>query len=345
MMGSRIAVVLWSFLLSAGGLSCGSSTATILERVDGATPPSSNIRMDVFLLRAVSSCAVGPPCASSNPDACFFLTDAAGGRISFDLDAVRFVPPGDPATTSGTAQVRCFRLTIDDAAAASVRDVTATLRTRVFQATGGDINVDLRLHEVPALEAGFSALAVGLFLQPPALEAVGLPLVNRETDIVYAITGFRDPDAGLTPKMEVCGGTNSLRQAVLGGSAYTWLALSESCSEVGTFLSTFVLQLYYGLRDVMAADDLYRSGGYPACGQASANPTDWFPSNDDCTTDPDAPSCGAASCPDREAFHQHILTTHWRRGQPFNGNHCSNGTMDRDETGIDTGGVCDEISR
>jgi hypothetical protein len=330
-------------LAAAGGLACGSSTAKILERIDGGTPPSSNIRTDVFLVRAVSSCAVGPPCTSPNPDECFFITDAAGGRISFDPEAVQLVPPGDPATM-GAAQMRCFRLTMDDAAAVSARELVATLRTRVFQASGGDINLDVRLHEVPSLEAGFSSFSIGLFLDPSAVEAVGLSMINRETDVVYTITGFRDPDSGLEPKLEVCGGTNSLRQPVLGASAYTWLVMSETCARVGTFLSTFVLQLYYGLRDVMATDDLYRDGSYPACGQGSPEPTDWFPSNDDCTSDPDAPSCGAASCLDREAFHQHILSRHWRRGRPFNGNHCSDGRMDRDETGIDTGGICDGIS-
>ena len=329
---------------AVGGLACDATTAKILERIDAGTPPSSNVRMDVFLVRAVSSCAIGPPCTASNPDECFFVTDAAGDRISFEPEAVQLVPPGDPAII-GAAQVQCFRLTMDDTMAASVRELTATLRTRVFQASGGDINLDLRLHEVPSLEAGFSALAIGIFLEPSALDAVGLAMVNRETDVVYAITGFRDPDSGLAPKIEVCGATNSVRQPVLGASAYTWLVASETCARVSTFLSTFVLQLHYGLRDVMATDDLYRDGDYPACGQGSPEPTDWFPSNDDCTSDPDAPSCGAATCADREAFHQHILSTHWRRGRSFNGNHCSNGTMDRDETGTDTGGVCDLISR
>ena len=41
-------------------------------------------------LRAVSSCAVGPPCASSNPDECFFITDAAGVRITFDPDVASY---------------------------------------------------------------------------------------------------------------------------------------------------------------------------------------------------------------------------------------------------------------
>jgi hypothetical protein len=36
-----------------------------------------------------------------------------------------------------------------------------------------------------------------------------------------------------------------------------------------------------------------------------------------------------------------MLARHWRRGEPYNGNHCSNRRMDRGETGVDTGGVCD----
>jgi hypothetical protein len=46
-----------------------------------------------------------------------------------------------------------------------------------------------------------------------------------------------------------------------------------------------------------------------------------------------------------DAFYTHLLARHWRRGEPYNGNHCSDGRIDRDETGIDTGGVCDVIGR
>ena len=99
-------------LIAAGGLACGQSTAKILERIEGGTPPSSNIRMDVFLLRAVSSCAVGPPCASSNPDECFFITDAAGARISFDPDSRTAVESCNAASSRPSAPlIRRVRLT------------------------------------------------------------------------------------------------------------------------------------------------------------------------------------------------------------------------------------------
>jgi hypothetical protein len=94
----------------------------------------------------------------------------------------------------------------------------------------------------------------------------------------------------------------------------------------------------------MQAPNLY-DRSYPACGQGDPDPTRWFPSVEDCTTDPDFGACGAATCPDRDAFYTHLLARHWRRGEPFNGNHCSDGRMDRNETGVDTGGVCDLIGR
>ena len=87
------------------------------------------------------------------------------------------------------------------------------------------------------------------------------------------------------------------------------------------------------------------TGTYPACGRGAADPTSWFPFPDDCTTDPDATTCGASTCADRDAFYSHLLSAHWARGRPFNGNYCADGRMDFDETGVDTGGRCDLIGR
>ena len=131
---------------------------------------------------------------------------------------------------------------------------------------------------------------------------------------------------------------------MIGASAYTWMNVSASCGQAASFLFPWIVQLYFGLRDVMQAPDLYYRD-YPACGQGDPDTTRWFPFVEDCTTDPDFTECGAATCMDRDAFYTHMLARHWRRGEPFNGNHCSNGRMDRDETGIDTGGVCDLIGR
>ncbi len=329
----------------AGGLACTGSSAKILERLDGATSPGSTLRVDVFLVRAVSSCAVGPPCTSPDPDQCFYVAERGGARVQYDPAAVRFVPPGDPAPMAGGRdQVQCFRLVLDDAGVAAAGVALGALRTRVFQDSGGDINLDVRLHDVPAIDAGFSVPTRGIFLEPTALAGVALPMVTRETDFVYALTGVSDPDSGLSPRVESCSGTNWLAKGVIGGSAYTWLAISDACGQDASFLFPWIVQLYFGLRDVMQAPNLY-DRNYPACGQGDPDTTRWFPYVEDCTTDPDFTACGAATCADRDAFYTHLLARHWKRGEPFNGNHCSDGRMDRDETGIDTGGVCDLIGR
>jgi hypothetical protein len=329
----------------AGGLACTGSSGKILERLDGGTPPSTNARADVFLIRSVSSCAVGPACTSSDRNQCFYLTDSGGARIQFDAAAVRFIPPGDPAAAGGAGQqVQCFRLVLDDDGVTAVGDATRALRTRVFQDSGGDINLDIRLHEVATLEAGFSAITRGIFLEPEALAGVATAMVTRETDFVFALTGTGDPETGLAPRIDSCSGTNWLARGVIGASAYTWMVNSATCGQAASFVFAWTVQLYFGLRDVMQAEDLYQRD-FPACGQGDPDPTRWFPYVEDCTVDPDFAACGASTCPDRDAFYTHMLARHWRRGVPFNGNHCSNGRMDRDETGVDTGGVCDLIGR
>jgi hypothetical protein len=332
--------------LAAGGLACGGSAGKILERLDGSTPPSSNPRVDVFLVRSVSTCAVGPACASPDRDQCFHVADGSGARVPFDPVAVRFVPPGDPAAMGGAGQqVQCFRLVLDDGGVAAVGEATRGLRTRVFQDSGGDINLDVRLHEVPAVEtAAVSVFTGGMFLEPAALAGAATPLVTRETDFVFAVTGAGDPASGLSPRIDSCSGTNWLAKGVIGASAYSWMVSSASCGQEASFLFAWIVQLYFGLRDVMQAPDLY-DRDYPACGQGDPDPTRWFPFVEDCTTDPDYAGCGAATCADRDAFYRHMLVRHWRRGEPFNGNHCSDGRMDRDEAGVDTGGVCDQIGR
>jgi hypothetical protein len=222
----------------------------------------------MFLVRAVSSCAVGPACTSAVPDQCFTIADRSGARVSFDPAALRFVPPGDPAAMAGAGEhVQCFRMVLDDDGVTAVGEATSVLRSRVFQDSGGDINLDVRLHEVPAIDAGFSAFGSGLFLEPDPLFAAALPMVTRETDFVYAVTGSGDPESGLSPKIDSCSGTNSLTGGI-GGSAYTWMAISEACDRDASLVFTCLVQLYFGLRDVMQVPDRYDYGrSYPACGQ------------------------------------------------------------------------------
>lgn len=329
--------------LTAAG--CGSTTGRILETIDAGSPPSATLRVDSFLLRSVSSCAVGTACASNDPTQCFYIADSSGPRVTFSTSGLRFVPPSDPsAVTSGNNQVSCFRMTLDDATFAAANNLLNGLRAQVFQASGGDIDLDIHLHDVATIDAGFALFTTGIFLQPPALATVGLPLINRETDFTFAITGIGDATTGLAPEMDQCEGTNWPSKGVLGATTYTWLAMSSRCASAPTFLRAWLNQVSLGRRDITLASDLY-NGMYPACGRGDPDPTRWFPGVDDCVIDPDASSCGQATCPDAQAFYLHILEKHWPRGRGFDGNWCDDGRMDFDETGVDRGGVCDLIGR
>jgi hypothetical protein len=329
----------------AAAAGCGNTTGRILETIDAGSPPSATLRIDAFLIRSVSTCAVGTSCASNDPTQCFYIGDSSGPRVSFAVSGLRFVPPSDPsAVTSGNNQVSCFRLMLDNATFAAASNLLNGLRAQVFQASGGDIDLDLHLHDVAALDAGFAIFTTGIFLQPAALATVGLPLINRETDFTFAITGTGDPATGLAPEMVKCEGSNWPAKGVLGASTYSWLAMSSSCASASTFLRTWLNQVSLSRRDITLAPDIY-DGAYPACGRGDLDPTRWFPGVDDCVTDPDASTCGRSACPDSAAFYQHILEKHWPRGRGFDGNYCDDGRIDFDETGVDRGGVCDLIGR
>ncbi|HEX2658699.1 MAG TPA: hypothetical protein VHU40_10515 [Polyangia bacterium] len=322
---------------------CGETSAKVLERLDAAMPPTSNLRMDVLLVRALSTCVIGSPCRLADSSQCYAVTDGNGGRIAFDPSSVQLLAPSDPKV-SNAAQVACMRLPLDDADVALANQLIAGLRTRVFQLTGGDINLDVHTHELAPLEASFVTFSAGPFLEPPALEAAALEDVNRDTDFVFAFTGYRDPDSGLSPQANPCVGTNWIEQGPFGGSTFTWLSLASACARPATVFSAWLVQLYFGLRDVNGFGDV-ATDSFPACGRGGPDPTRWFPFVDGCTSDPDASSCGLATCPDRNAFNEHVLSAHWPRGRAFNGNYCADGRMDFDETGVDSGGRCDRIGR
>jgi hypothetical protein len=335
----------WVSAAVAGGLlatsGCGGTSAKILERVDGAAPAGSHPRADIFMLQSISSCAVGRACTAGEASQCFYVADDAGTRTTFAQDGLRFVRPGDPATQTSD-RVECCDLVLDDATATAARDLMNGLRASVFQSSGGNVDLDLRFHEIASLEAGFVHFSGNLFLPPSALEALGLASLDRDTDFVYAVSGFRDPETTLQPRVDFCAGTNWLAQGILGASPYTWLNTAERCRRPNVVMGSFLVQAFFAMRDIAGVTT---PRDYPACGRGDPDPRQWFPGPDDCTTDPDAPACGLTSCPDQAAFFAHVLAAHWPRAAPYNGNYCADGQMDYDETGVDSGGVCDLIGR
>lgn len=318
---------------------CGSSSGPVLEQIKKATPPGSNLRVDVFMVRDVQSCAVGDVCRSADLNQCFTLSDAAGPRLAFRPDGLLFVPPESPLVAQAE-QSGCFRLTIDDAMRAKIEAAFAELRQQVFDLSAGEINLGIRLHDIGPIDAGFKRWDTGIFLQPAALQEIGLPLVGKDTDFVFSVTGGAEASSGLVPRVDECAGSNWLALGGFGGTAYTWA--DWECATPSQLLWHFLWQSFFAVRDVIRLQDVYR-GDYPGCGNTTVDPSRWFPAPNECRFDPDAPTCGDVNC--TSLFVAHVLSMHWPKGSGFVGNHCRNEVMDYDEDAVDSGGTCDLIGR
>lgn len=332
-----IAARAWIVVLSLGAWACGNTSEPVIERVAPRVPPAFTHRVDVFLVTGVGACAIGSPCVAADPTRCFYVRSEAETSY-FEPGSFEFAPASDPRVESAT-QAACFQLDLDvegqELAAQSFRD----LRNAVFQLSQGNVNLDVRLHVVTPSGGDFMSWGSdGIFLQPTSLSGVGLPLMNRDSDFTFAVTGESSSLSSL-PKIDPCGGTNWQLRGGLGGAAYTWL--STSCLAPDTIQWHLLYQAAFAMRDVigLATPEV---DGYPGCGQSVDDPKQWFPRPSDCSSDPDAPSCGDVRC-DGEAFAAHIFEAHWPTGAGLIGNHCRNGRKDYDEVAADTGGVCDEL--
>ena len=327
-----------------GVLGCGSTTAPVLERLEPPAPlatPAATQRVDVFVVTSIHGCAIGRECGSADASGCFAVGPSNSG-VSFEPASVDFVAQNDTRLMTA-ARSACFELALDPAGQELATRTFTDLRTSVHDLSGGAVELDVRIHELTPERGVFKIFegGTGIFLQPAALEPAGLPLLSPDSDFVFAVTGETSPDTGALPRINPCGGTNWQAQGGLGGAAYTWL--SQSCLSLSQLRWHFLYQAFFAMRDVVGFDDLY-GGAYPGCGQGAAEPERWFPRPSDCTSDPDAPSCGLASC-EEASFARHVLTSHWPSDPGLIGNHCRNGRVDYDETAPDTGGVCDELGR
>jgi len=336
----RHSALVWAASLAF--LACENNAGPVLERIAPSVSSEFTQRVDVFLVTDVSSCAVGRVCASQDPDRCFYVRKPGAVDVLFEPVGLDFLAPGDPRI-AGAEQSACFRLLFDPPARESSRQAFADLRARIFAASEGKVELELRFHELGPITAGFKRWERGssLFLQPSALEAQGLPLASAKTDYSFAVTGESVPELGSLPKIDICGGTNWQAQGGFAGTAYTWL--SSGCASGSFLLWHFMTQSYFALRDVTGFADLYPNG-YPDCGHGVSTTRSWFPMPSDCARDPDAASCGSSNCSDA-AFAAHVFAAHWPSAPGLTGNHCRNQRLDEDETAPDSGGVCDRLGQ
>ena len=336
-------------LLAFVALACGESSGSVLERVpqndlgpdstDG--PPETHLRMDVFFILDVESCAVGEPCdrnddPDSRGDECFRFEDQSGMEIGFRGDTVEFFAPDDPRVT---ADAFCFHLGMDDEDMGSLSDNLDELRNRIYSLSDEEIVLELVPHTITTMTAAYADYENewGIFLEASALAGYASGL-SRETDFVMGVSGRRDLATGLAPVLEHCAGTIRDLEFGLAGAPYSWL--TTECDRQDTLLRHWMFQIGVALRGANRFNDRY-DRDYPPCGESDEEPADWWPNPDECSVDPDAPTCGENRCEGTDDdYVGHVLTDHWPRGRDFVGNHCRNGQLDFNETDVDVGGAC-----
>jgi hypothetical protein len=338
---------------------CGETSGSVLERIpehpangSGGSgtnkPPGSRLRVDAFIVGDAWSCAIGNPCRTNNdPDMrCFEFEDENGNGFAFRRDTLSFVEPTNQEAIDAAEQSHCFHLIMSDEEKNRLHGDFNELVDRVFDLSDGEILLDVYYHDITQLSAAFVRFENewSIFLPTRALDDY-VPKASRDTDFTYAITGSRDPMSGLTPQVEHCAGTDRNLDDGLAGAGYTWL--TTECDGGDTLLRHWMFQVTVALRDVNDFNDAF-DRDYPPCRETLENPANWWPNPDECSVDPDAPTCGENRCEGTDNnYAGHVLTAHWPRGRAFVGNHCQNGRLDErlGENQIDAGGVCDLLGQ
>ncbi|HEX6277178.1 MAG TPA: hypothetical protein VFZ53_29255 [Polyangiaceae bacterium] len=338
-------------LAASAAVACGETSGSVLERIPESgsqdsglpTPPDSNLDVDVVIVRNIESCAVGEPCRDDpdmwGDDVCFDFVFDDGSRTSFQASSLDFVAPNDERCTE---QSQRFDLRIDEQTEARTIQAFEELKTRIYQLSNQEILLDLHFHVLPSLASGFISIDnEWRFYLPTSALVSSTSSLSRETDFTFAVTGFRDDERNLEPRIERCAGTIGDLGQSFAGAGYTWL--TTGCNNYHTLVRHWMFQVGVARRDANGFSNVYDY--YPHCGQADADPKRWFPDPNDCSVDPDAPTCDDNHCEGSDdEFVAHVLQAHWP-GPSFVGNRCDNGQEDFDETGVDQGGVCDELGR
>jgi hypothetical protein len=336
---------------------CGETSGAVLERIpehqevdagNSSRPPGTPLRADVFVVRNAASVAIGDPCPRNNDpdlrdDDCFEFEFDDGNRIGFRTDTLEFVAPDDDRIQQAEQWVP-FDLVVADEDYEAIRRNFEELSTILYQRSNNEIFLDVKIHSIDTAKTGFVRFQNerGIFLPASALEP-SAHLVNRDTDFVMAVTGARDPEQRLTPKVQHCAGTVNDLEDGFAGAGYTWL--TTECDYENSLIRHWLLQVTVALPQANDFNDAYM-GYYPTCGNFDEDPLDWWPSPDECSVDPDAPRCGDNRCEGSDPdYIEHLLTAHWPRRSNFVGNHCDNGEQDFDETDVDVGGACAVFGR
>lgn len=317
------------------------------DRVPTATPAQrSRLRVDAFILTSQDLCIGGNPWRDGSP----VVLHNADGSINraWQVDSAHGWPlgfvPGDPVGDT-MPQVECFTTGFTaeeiDRIERELRVFARTVRSWSF----GALNLDVRVHRLSG-PATLERINLGFVVGPWSLGPLAAPIVTTATDFVVAFTPNRELATGRYFDWGLWGGTYGVDLGI-GGASYSWIGTPHDALIV---LHEWQHQLTYAVRYLLGFQSIYPDyvsypgTGYPACGQGAADTFAWFPDSHEAEVEPDSPWCGMSKS-DTGVPEMHVLShldrslRHYPLGRIV-GNHCRDGVMDYDETGVDVGGKC-----
>lgn len=335
------------------------------------TPTLSTVhstpRFQVYILSSLTTCLVGNEFASGNVCAGTACSDCSCTWEEHDPPAPQVgVPPEriNDLRYSAYEHKICLDITLNNQEIASIIADMRLIRDQVYEWSDGGLDLQMEYTILPHIHTGFTApeFVIGPYeIDDELLNAY----VSTDTDFVYVVSGVYDRVQGLQLAYW-CG--SSYGEYSLHGSTYSYIQYNhEACNSViiagetvfEPLIHEWLHNLDWALYYVSGVPDLYQDTGpdwakwehasWPACGFGSLNPLDWFPSIDFCEWDPDWLDCNNTSatigCHSGEvdggiSWYEHVISAHYRRDIPFNGNFCSDGRQDFTETGLDSGWPC-----
>lgn len=344
-------------ITSAKPCTCGGTVCTSDYCLNGRTCSDtvgghSEASLLVVLLTDINTCAVGDECTSGT--CCTLKHGSTGGGATVaqfqDNSNMKAVPPSE-AGSYGVSE--CLHLTLSQAEIDDITAEVASFVSTVSSHSSGALLLDVSYLEVTG-SIPMTGVWCGRYPAPWDINGLVDEHVTADVDFIITVHDAYDEERDIFLGPGMGGGTLGADWGI-NGAGHSFVL--KNYAPMGDYMMhEWLHQLDYALETVTAVPDIYPNdrSDYPACGQASSEAHDWFPSADDCQCDPDfdyacldtAPVC-SASCSQRSGedsdtaiskWNQHVLSAHYDPAVSLIGNHCRNGRQDSCETSVDIGG-------
>lgn len=305
--------------------------------------PSTALDVAVFMARHVKSCFVGAPCDPAIDDCTTGLYDDSGSLVH-PVRAGTLI--GLPSSTAGSdlnGPALCLDLVMSDEQRSDAVAQLEQFRSNVLAWTSGAVQLTIHTYDLDDIDVRQDAYGDGTWIAPWAVRSSVLDKLDLVPDFNIILTATRDPAQQLHHNIGACGLTLGA-DAGLAGAGWSWIPVTKGafwfeCANADVMVHEWLHQVHTAYHQLSGFVDAY-DGDYPACGEAG-DPHLWFPDTHQCNEDPDWHDCGLESCGD--GVSEHVLRVHWDPSVDFVANHCEDGIEDMGETGIDSGGECQDL--